>query len=151
MHNTVTANTEWDATNRIVTTLLCGPVDIADVERWEAGLHGVLQSLPAGTHFKTFVNFHGLAPVSVEAHKRYRSVIPATLARYGWRVGYLAMFPEADGLAIATERDVRCVAAVHVHQDAYKIEEYDRRFGTAAERFFTDTVTGAEWLASVAA
>lgn len=151
MQQAVTAKTEWNPQTGILATSLSGAVDTKDVEMWESRLQSALDSLPSGSRFKLLVNFYGLAPVSVEAHKRYRSVIPATLARYGWRVGYLDMFPEADGLHIVAEREVRCIAAVHVHQDTYKIDEYDRRFGNATERFFTNVQLATEWLSAAAA
>lgn len=138
--------TQWLPDESLLITELKGPVDVAGIEAWERSLHGALDQLPENTSFKIFVDLVGLAPVDVETHKRYRSTVPLALARHGWRVGYLDMFEEANNLPLTTERGVRCVKAAHAHQDAYKIEEYDRRFGKASERFFTDSAVALAWL-----
>ncbi|MBL8032480.1 MAG: hypothetical protein JNJ69_02180 [Leptospiraceae bacterium] len=151
MDNAVKTATAWNAATGIVTTTLSGPVDVADVKLWRRGLEATLAALPSDSRFRIYVNFFGLAPQSVEAHKSYRAVIPLTLSRYGWRVGYLALFPEADNLPVTTTDGIRCTAAVHVHQDTYKIEEYDRRFGTGIERFFSDPHEAETWLTQCAA
>lgn len=151
MQPIIRTDSEWNPNTGIVTTRLSGPVSTADVEMWEQGLMSVMEQIPDNGTFRIFVNFFGLGPQSVEAHKRYRSVIPLLLSRYGWRVGYLALFPEADALALTTTRGIRCIGAVHVHQDAFKIEEYDRRFGNATERFFTDPAAALSWLGLSAA
>lgn len=138
--------TEWLPDESLIITELKGPVDVAAIEAWELSLRGTLDQLPDNTAFKILVDLVGLAPVDVETHKRYRSIVPLALAKHGWRIGYLDMFEEANHLPLTTERGVHCVKAAHAHQDAYKIEEYDRRFGKASERFFTDSAAAFQWL-----
>ena len=138
--------TQWFPEESLLVTELKGPLAVADIEAWERSLHSVLSQLPDNTSFKILVDLVGLAPVDVETHKRYRSIVPLALAKNGWRIGYLDLFEEANDLVLTAERGVRCVKAAHAHHDAYKIEEYERRFGKPAERFFTDSAAALAWL-----
>lgn len=142
----IVAKSTWHPAESLLIAELKGPVTGADVTLWEKELTEKLAGIPENSQFRIFVDLFGLAPANVEAHKRYRSVIPLALARHGWRVGYLNLFPEADGLKLSEERGVRCIKAAHAHQDAYKIDEYERRFGKASERFFTDSTAALRWL-----
>lgn len=138
--------TNWEKESSLIVTRLAGPVTEVDVEEWEKGLREVFQTLPKGTQFKIFVNLHGLSPSSVNAHKSYRDVIPLLLSQYGWRIGYLDLFEEANELKITTTNECKCYAAVHCHQDGYKIQEYERRFGKENEHFYEDPNLCESWI-----
>ena len=69
--------TEWLPDESLIITELKGPVDVAAIEAWELSLRGTLDQLPDNTAFKILVDLVGLAPVDVETHKRYRSIVPA--------------------------------------------------------------------------
>ncbi|TGM46726.1 hypothetical protein EHQ92_02030 [Leptospira biflexa] len=139
-------DTKWEQDSNLIITRLSGPITEADAIEWEKGLTQVLQSLPNGTKFKIFVNFYDLNPSSVSAHKAYRNVMPLLLSQYGWRIGYLDLFEEANGLKITTTNGIQCVAAVHCHQDSYKIGEYERRFGKENEHFYDDPIRSEDWI-----
>lgn len=138
--------TKWEQNESLIITRLTGPVTVSDVIEWEQELQDVFQTLPKGTQFKMFVNLHGLSPSSVDAHKAYRNVIPLLLSRYGWRIGYLDLFEEANALKITTTNECQCYAAVHCHQDGYKIQEYEKRFGKENEHFYEDPVLSESWI-----
>jgi len=151
MNDQVIKNTTWIAEESLVITEIKGPVSSTDIAEWTESLHSVLNAIPENTTFKIMVDMFGIAPQDVEIHKRFRNVIPLALAKHGWKVGYLNMFEEANDLELFTERGVQCVKAAHAHQDSYKIEEYDRRFGNEREHFFTDPKAAFEWLKAPAA
>ncbi|MGV3666784.1 MAG: hypothetical protein ACO1NV_11665 [Leptospira bouyouniensis] len=138
--------TKWEKDSNLITTRLTGPISEADATAWAKDLTQVLQALPEGTKFKIFVNFFGLNPSSVNAHKSYRNVMPLLLSEYGWRIGYLDLFEEANGLKITSEKGIQCYAAVHCHQDSYKIQEYEKRFGKENEHFYDDPIVSEEWI-----
>lgn len=139
-------DTVWESHSNLIITRLSGPITESDAQEWETGLKAVLQSLPPGTKFKIFVNLYGLRPSSVKAHKAYRNVIPTFLSQYGWRIGYLDLFEEANDLLITTTNGIQCYAAVHCHQDGYKIQEYENRFGKENEHYYEDPVRSETWI-----
>ena len=146
MTEQVTKKTTWLPKESLIITEIKGALSIKDIEEWESSLNSTLNELPDNTRFRIFVDMFGFAPMDVEVHKRFREIIPLTLAKYGWKVGYLNMFKEADNLLLNRERGISCVKAAHAHQDSYKIEEYDRRFGSETEHFFTDSNKALAWL-----
>ncbi|WP_246839254.1 hypothetical protein [Leptospira levettii] len=140
--------TKWEKDSNLIITRLTGFVTELDVKEWEIGLKQVFRDLPKGTKFKMFVNFHGLSPSTVTAHKSYRDVIPLLLSQYGWRIGYLDLFEEANDLTISKTNESECYATVHCHQDGYKIQEYERRFGKENEHFYEDPIFSEAWIRS---
>jgi len=143
--------TTWHADQKLLITQISGEVDLKDIEHWEQSLQHGLAQLADNSSFKIFVNLYGFKATSIEAHKRFRTIIPSTLASYGWRVGYLGLFEEAVNLPIIQTRGIRCTAAVHVHQDETKIALYEERFGHEREHFFTDPVKAEAWIRSIEA
>lgn len=140
---------EWVPEEKLVITQISGQADVAQIEAWNYSLQHALSQIEENGKFKIFVNLHGFQAVNFEAHKRFRTIIPATLANYGWRVGYLNLFEEAAELPLTFTRGISCLAAVHVHQDETKIQKYDSMFGKETERFFTDPALGDRWIRSV--
>ena len=121
----------------LVITELAGHLDSQHIDAWKHSLIGVLGQLEPGTKFKILVDLHGFKAKDFEAHKKFRTVIPQTLAEYGWYVGYLRMFPEAT-LTIRSSQNIYCVAAAHVHQDETKIRNYAQNYSMRNERFFVN-------------
>lgn len=145
------AKTDWEPASRLIITQISGDMDKEDVIRWEKSLYNALDQIEAGGTFSIFVNLHGFTAVNLDAHKHFRSIIPLTLAGYGWKVGYLAMFEEeAAQLAITSKRNIQCVAAVHCHQDETKIGKYESLYSSVNERFFTDPEKAEAWIRNVA-
>ncbi len=140
------AETIWHAEKQWIETTLSGDIEEEDVIRWEHSLTHVLDQLPEGTRFKILVNLFGFKAISLPVHKRYREIIPLTLARYDWKVGYVDLFDEATQLTCTLTRNIACVAAVHVHQDEEKIGKYQERFGRANEQFMTDSDRAKNWI-----
>ena len=139
-------NSQWLPEKKLLLTELSGKVTIHDIERWETSLYRALDKIEDGGVFKIFVDLVGFQAINIEAHKRYRDIIPLALAEYGWRVGYLNLFEEAAGLKLSNKRGVSCVGAAHAHHDATKIEKYQSMFGTEREQFFTDPAQAREWI-----
>lgn len=145
------AKTDWEPGNRLIITHISGDMEKEDVIRWEKSLYEALDRIEEGGTFSIFVNLHGFTAANLDAHKHFRSIVPLTLAEYGWKVGYVAMFEEeASKMVLTRKRDIRCVAAVHCHQDGTKIEKYESLYSSPNERFFTDPEQAEAWIRSIA-
>lgn len=137
---------QWHAEEKLLETILSGDVDEEDVIRWETSLEKALSEIPADSTFKCLVNLHGFTAINIHAHKRYRTIIPLTLAKYNWKVGYVDLFDEASQLTFSKNRNIQCVAAVHVHQDETKISKYEEKFSRENEHFMTDPDKAKAWI-----
>jgi hypothetical protein len=126
--------TKWYPAERLVVTHISGHVDEQDISKWQQSLEEVLNRIEDNSRFKIFVNLHGFKAVNFDAHKKFRVIIPSTLADYGFRAGYLGLFPEAE-VHLKNTRGIQCVAAVHVHQDDTKINNYDTNSVIAQKDF----------------
>jgi hypothetical protein len=140
--------TSWDATSKILVTTLRGKVNEEDVDSWEASLTNTLASIPDGTRFKILVNLHGFEAENMDVHKRYRTIMPLLLAQYGYRIGYLDMFPEAE-IELHHTRGIRCIAMANVHHNADKMNDYQRRFANVHEHYFTEPEDAWNWITNV--
>jgi len=141
--------TDWYPDQKLITTQISGDVDKADIEQWEYSLTNTLSQLEDNSTFKIFINLYGFKAIDIDAHKRFRSIVPLTLAQYGWKVGYVDLFEEeAKNLTYSNTRGIQCTAAVHVHQDASKIDQYEARFGREEEHFFSDPIKADQWIRS---
>lgn len=140
--------THYYRAQKLIVTELSGNLDGNDIEDWESSLRSVLGKLSAGTKFKVLINLHGFKAVNLEAHKKFRVIVPKLLAEYGWYVGYLRMFPEAT-LMITSTNDIHCLAAAHVHHDKIKIQNYAEKYSMHNEAFFTDPEKAKEWIESI--
>lgn len=130
-------------------TQISGDVDKDDIEHWEASLLAALDLIEDNSTFKIFINMHGITPVNVEAHKRFRTIIPLTLADYGWKVGYVNLFEEdAKSMKIRNHRGIRCIGAAHSHHDETKMTLYKSRFSNEREKYFTDPKEARAWVTS---
>ncbi len=90
---------------------------------------------------------YGFKAVDIDAHKRFRTVIPLTLADYGWKVGYVNLFEdEAQTMIIRKIRGITCIAAAHAHQDETKMNLYEEKFSCNKERFFSDPIQARLWI-----
>ena len=144
-HRKIT-ETAWYPEEKLIITYLSGEIDFIDIKRWEASLKTAFEQIEDNSIFKILVNLHGFKATDIEAHKHYRSIIPLMLADYGWKIGYVDLFDEAENMVFKNTRGIRCVGAAHVHQDKTKIEKYETNFGRKNERFFTDPVEANEWI-----
>ncbi len=141
--------TDWYPQQRLIVTHISGDVDKQDVEFWQQSLELALAKIEDNSSFKIFVNLFGFKAVDLETHKRFRTIVPETLARYNWKVGYVDLFDEANSMQYSSTRGIQCVAAAHAHQDETKIEQYETRFGRDKERFFTNQETAIQWIRGV--
>ena len=146
MSNNPIIKTEWHPEQQLIITQISGEVNLKDVEEWEESLLNVLQLLPDQSKFKIFINLHGFKAANLDAHKRFRNIVPLTLAQHGWKVGYLDLFEESKQLTYTTTRGIECVAAVHVHQDETKIHLYESKFSRTNEHFYTDVDKALSWI-----
>ena len=137
--------THWDAEQALLVTRLQGVVEATAVEHWVDTLQSTLARLADNTSFKLIVDLYGYEPQTMSAHKAMRTVIPLTLARYGFRTALLDLFEGAE-LPVAQERGIQCTAVAHVHHEVDKMTEYEHRLGRATERFFTDYEQAEAWI-----
>lgn len=135
----------WDASQALLVTRLQGAVQATAVEQWADTLQRTLAHLADNTSFKLIVDLYGYEPQTLSAHQAMRTVIPLTLARYGFRTALLDLFEGAD-LPVTQERGIQCTAVAHVHHEVDKMTEYEHRFGCAAEHFFTDYQQAEAWI-----
>jgi hypothetical protein len=147
--NTKITHSEWFPDNNLLITHISGDVTKEDISLWEQSLYTALERINDNGSFKILVNLYGFKAVDFEAHKAFRTIVPATLANYGWRTGYLDLFEEAANLQLTQTRGISCIAAAHVHQDETKIEKYEALFGKATEHFFTDPFKAEHWIRSI--
>ena len=129
---------------RAVMTRLTGSVDVAEVERWIAGLDAVLAKIADGTEIVLLSDLHGYEPADLDAHKRMRDVLPLRLAAMGFRTALV----DAVGaqLAVAAAPRVVCSKVAHGHHDAAKMAAYEAAHATPRERFFTSAAFVNEWI-----
>ena len=132
----------------LVVTELSGYLDSADVDEWHESLKTTLNKLHPSTKFKILVDLYGFKARDFEVHKKFREVIPVTLAAHGWYVGYLRMFPEAN-VTLYSTNNVYCIAAAHVHQVETKIKNYADNYSMHNERFFTEAEAARSWINSI--
>ncbi|MEP2671123.1 MAG: hypothetical protein ABJH04_19120 [Cyclobacteriaceae bacterium] len=140
---------QWVGAENLLITRLTGDVNIAEIVKWEKSLLNATEEIPNKSNFKIFVDLFGFKAVDIEAHKRFRSIIPLVLSQYGWRVGYLNLFEEANDLTLTSKRGIKCFGAAHVHHDATKIEKYQSMFGNKTEQYFTDPVMARMWISKL--
>ena len=147
MTNTKTIASNWDPNKNLLITQLSGEVDQSDIVYWEESLQDALSQIDDQSFFKIFINIHGFKAIDLDTHKRFRSIIPLTLAQYGWKVGYVDLFEEeARHITYTHTRGIRCMAAAHTHQDESKIARYEAEFSRDAEHFFTNPTEAREWI-----
>ncbi len=147
MGATITAST-WDARRKLLVTRLGGDVDLDDVRRWKDALARELDRIDDQTAFKMIVDLRGYEVRDLAAHKEMRTVIPLTLADYGFRTALLDVFDPVD-LPLRQVRGITCIAVAHVHHDADKMTLYDDRLGRENERFFTDYARADAWIEAI--
>lgn len=141
-----TITTKWNPELRLLTTQISGDIEMDDVETWEQSLHDGLKHIEDNSQFKILVNLHEFNATDFDVHKRFRTIVPLTLAEYGWKVGYVNLFIKSALMPIRNTRGIQCVAAAHVHQDVSKIESYEAQFGKETEHFFANPKEAFEWI-----
>lgn len=147
MENRAITETHWYPEKQLVVTEISGDIDKADIEKWETSLTQTLAKIEDNKAFKIFVNLYGFKAVNIDAHKKFRDIVPLTLAQYGWKVGYVNLFEEeAKDLVLSTTRGIKCIGAAHAHQDATKMDLYETRFSSANEHFFVDPQAALQWI-----
>lgn len=138
MTTTKITATHYDPGKKLLVTHISGDLEKADIEVWEKSFKDTLDQLADNTSFKIFVNMYGFKAVDIETHKRFRAVIPQTLADYGWKVGYVDLFEEeARAMTYKTTRGIKCVGAAHAHQDETKMDLYETKYSSDNEHFFS--------------
>ena len=137
---------KWDSATGILRTDLTGPVTTDDVATWREGLHRELANIPDGTSFRLLLNLSGFQPVTIDAHKAMRTVVPDILASHGLRPAFIDLFDERPEMVITTSRGVRCSAFANVHHDEARMTDYEQRIGKPNQKFFTDVSAAEAWL-----
>ena len=147
MLSTKITETSWHPEKRLIVTHISGDIEKDDIEHWERSFRNALEQIEDNSTFKIFINMYGFKAVNIDAHKRFRAVIPLTLADYGWKVGYLGLFEEeAKTMTYKNTRGIKCVGAAHSHQDETKMDLYETRFSSDREHFFTDPIQARQWI-----
>lgn len=143
-----TVITEWHAKEQLVITRLNGKITSADISRWQQSLDAVFSIIPEDTSFKILVDLYNFEAENTDVHKEYRTTIPLLLAEYGYRIGYLEMFPEAT-VTLQNKRGIQCMAMANVHHNADKMLDYETRFSKPHEHYFTDPDAALKWIRNV--
>ena len=147
MQTIIRTGTTWYPGENIIVTRLTGDVTTEEIEHWERSLSSALSQVEDNGVFKILVDLYGFKAINFEAHKRFRSIVPLTLAQYGWKVGYTDLFQEeARQIHYSYTRGIRCIRAAHIHQDETKIGLYERSYSRADERYFTNREEAENWL-----
>lgn len=147
MHRKKITETIWYPKNCLLVTQISGILETAAVEAWETSLRNALDQIGDNSSFKIFVNMHGFTAANFETHKRFRSVVPLTLADYNWKVGYVDLFEDAaKHMTYQRKRGITCAGAAHAHHDGTKMDLYETRFGREKEHFFHDPVQASTWI-----
>lgn len=150
MQTEVHFGTNWFPDTATIDTRISGDVNTQQVVLWEESLHHALAEVPAHGEFKIMVDLFGFKATDLEAHKRFRAVIPLTLSHYGWKVGYVDLFEDhAHTIQYSNTRGICCFGAAHAHQDETKIGLYERSYSRPDEHYFTDPVAARQWLAQL--
>lgn len=150
MQTDVQIGTVWFPDTKTIDTQISGLVNVADVVAWEESLHKALNEIPSSGEFKIMIDLFGFKAKDLEAHKRFRTIIPLTLANYGWKVGYLDLFEEDEQrMRYSNTRGIQCFAAAHAHQDETKMGLYERSYSKKNERYFTDPTEARSWLTQI--
>ena len=133
---------------KIVELRLSGLLNAADIENWKNEIEKTMSQVPDNSTFKMLVNLHGFKAENFEVHKAFRNIVPLLLADYGYRIGYLDMFPEAS-VELKNTRGIQCVAMANVHQDETKMKDYQEKFSSAKEQYFTEPLVAEQWIESI--
>ncbi|MBN8676210.1 MAG: hypothetical protein J0L56_18910 [Chitinophagales bacterium] len=133
---------------KIVELRLRGLLNAADIENWKNEIEKTMSQVPDNSTFKMLVNLHGFKAENFEVHKAFRNIVPLLLADYGYRIGYLDMFPEAS-VELKNTRGIQCVAMANVHQDETKMKDYQENFSSAKEQYFTEPLVAEQWIESI--
>lgn len=141
--------THWYPENKLIITHISGEANSDDIKRWEQSLLRTLDQVEDNDTFKIFVNLHGFKAINIEAHKQFRTIIPLTLATYGWKCGYVDMFEEASLLQLTNIRGIQCTAAAHAHHDETKMALYESNYSRSNEHFFTDPIAAQQWISNM--
>lgn len=142
---------QWFPDDHLLITTISGTLNEQEIAQWEDSLQTTLNSIGDNEKFKIFINLYGFKAIDLQAHKRFRTIVPLTLAKYGWKVGYVDMFAEeAQSLTYNNHRGVRCIAAAHSHQDETKMELYESNYSREDEHFFKNPSEAEQWIRAVA-
>lgn len=138
----------WHPNERLIVTRLNGKVSINDIKKWEGDLLKVIDSIPSDSSFKIMVDLSNFEAENTEAHKYFRNIIPLLLADHHYRIGYLDMFPEAS-IQLRKKRGIECLAMVNVHHNEEKMTDYQSRFSSTREQYYTDRDKAMKWILSI--
>ncbi|WP_300604494.1 hypothetical protein [Niabella sp.] len=139
--------TNYYPNKKLVVTHISGELEKTDVEQWAQSFKDRLEQLADNSTFKIFINMYGFKAANIDAHKRFRGVVPLTLAGYGWKEGYLDLFEEeARTITYRNIRGIKCVGAAHAHQDETKMDLYETKFSSNNEHFFPDPAQARQWI-----
>lgn len=131
---------------KILELRLSGLLNQDDLRAWQAEIAEAMKQVPSHTSFKALVNLHGFKADNIDTHKAFRTIVPLLLADYGYRIGYLDLFPEAS-VELKQTRGIRCVAMANVHQDETKMSLYQQQYSNQREQYFTDPALAVRWIA----
>ncbi|MEI6089497.1 MAG: hypothetical protein WCR42_03520 [bacterium] len=150
MNTTKIIKTQWFPDEGLIETHLSGDVGLTVLEQWEQSLNESLEQIPNDSSFKIFINFYGFRAADFNAHKRFRNIIPMTMSKYGWKVGYLNIFEgQTNHIVCSNTRGIQCIAAAHCHQDIAKMELFETKYSSENEHYFIDPQQAIEWLKGI--
>lgn len=122
-----------------------GEMNMDELCEWEEEVRATIRKIRDNTRFKAIIDMSHFHPVDLDTFRAMRPIIPLLFANYYFRVGYPDSV-ENLVLPLRKIRGIQCVAMAHISHDPYKMFEYNRKFGTDHERFFTDRQPAELWL-----
>ncbi|WP_313115414.1 hypothetical protein [Aequorivita sediminis] len=150
MTNSKIIKTNWYPDKKLLVTQVSGDIEIPDIKKWEKSLNEALNKIDDYESFKMFVNMYDFKAIDIDTHKRFRGIIPLTLANYGWKVGYLNLFEEeAKTITYKNTRGIKCIGVAHSYHDEAKMDLYENRFSCDKEHFFKDPSEAIDWIESL--
>jgi len=128
---------------------LSGVINIEDNIRWKNGLYNEHGKIEENGLFKLLLDVRGYEFESIEAHKFHRRIIPFFLSENNLSLAMLTAADMAELEKAARPGGGMCAAVAMIHHDREKMENLDRTYGTAMDRYFHDYNEGYGWLLGI--
>ncbi|MHA4807049.1 hypothetical protein ACX0G9_03035 [Flavitalea flava] len=125
-----------------------GEMNLDGLCEWEEEVRSAIRKIKDNSRFKAIIDMSHFHPVDLDTFRAMRPIIPLLLANYHFRVGYPDSVENLI-LPLRKIRGIQCVAIAHVSHDTYKMFEFNRKFATDHERFFTSRQEAEQWLEQI--
>ena len=128
---------------------LSGVIGIEENILWKRGLYLEHGKIEKNGIFKMALDVRGYEFANIEAHKFHRTIIPFFLAENNLTLSTLIDDDLVELKKGAQPCGKKCLAVAMIHHDLEKMENLDRTYGTATERYFHDYDEGYAWIRGI--